>query len=280
VLVMGGRSGQLEACTGGECRDSAGLGLPGVQAELVQAVLNAAGSKPVVLVLADGRPAAIPALAAQIPAILEAWLPGEEGGPAVAEALFGQVNPGGKLPVTFPRSAGQIPIFYAHKPSAGRSYPYNNYTDESAKPLFPFGHGLSYTQFEYGELEIGPAQVGADGQVTIRLSVTNTGQREGDEVVQLYLHDLYATVTRPVKELKGFQRMTLAAGQKRAVTFVVSVAQLAFYDRQMQYVVEPGEVEVLVGSSSDDIRLSGRFEITGGVTPIANKVFFSSSRVD
>jgi beta-glucosidase len=139
---------------------------------------------------------------------------------------------------------------------------------------------LSYTQFEYSDLSIGPAQVGADGQVTIRLSVTNTGQREGDEVVQLYLHDLYATVTRPVKELKGFQRLTLAPGQKRTVTFVVSAAQLAFYNRKMQYVVEPGEVEVLVGSSSDDIRLSGKFEITGGVTPITDKVFFSSSSLD
>ncbi len=280
VLVMGGRSGQMEACTGGECRDSANLGLPGVQEELVQAVVSAAAGKPVVLVLMDGRPAAIPALVEQIPAILEAWLPGEEGGPAVAEALFGQINPGGKLPVTFPRSAGQVPIFYAHKPSAGRSYPYNNYVDESAKPLFPFGHGLSYTHFEYSDLQIGPARVGAEGQVTISLTVANTGEREGDEVVQLYLHDLYASVTRPVKELKGFRRLTLAPGQKQTLSFVVSAAQLAFYDRKMQYVVEPGEVDVLVGSSSDDIRLNGRFEITGCVTPIASKVFFSSSSLD
>jgi beta-glucosidase len=243
-------------------------------------VITAAGGKPVVLVLVDGRPTAIPALVEQIPAILEAWLPGEEGGPAVAEALFGQVNPGGKLPITFPRSAGQVPIFYAHKPSAGRSYPYNNYTDESAKPLFPFGHGLSYTTFEYSHLEVSPAQVAADGQVTIRLSVTNTGEREGDEVVQLYLHDLFASVTRPVKELKGFQRLTLAPGQKRTLTFVVSAAQMAFYDRKMQYVVEPGEVEVLVGSSSDDIRLTGRFEITGDTTPITRKVFFSGSSLE
>jgi beta-glucosidase len=280
VLVMGGRSGQMEACTGGECRDSANLGLPGVQEELVQAVLSAAAGKPVVLVLVDGRPAAIPALVEQIPAILEAWLPGEEGGPAVAEALFGKVNPGGKLPVTFPRSAGQVPIFYAHKPSAGRSYPYNNYTDESAKPLFPFGHGLSYTTFEYSALDVSPAQVPANGQVTIRLTVANIGDVEGDEVVQLYLHDLFASVTRPVMELKGFQRLTLAPGQKRTLTFVVAAAQMAFYDRKMQYVVEPGEVEVLVGSSSDDIRLTGRFEIAGSTTPIAQKVFFSSSSVE
>jgi beta-glucosidase len=185
VLVVGGRSGQMEACTGGECRDSANLGLPGVQEALVQTVIDAAAGKPVVLVMMDGRPAAIPALVDQIPAVLEAWLPGEEGGPAVAEVLLGQVNPSGKLPVTFPRSSGQIPIFYAHKPSAGRSFPYNSYVDESIKPLFPFGHGLSYTTFEYGDLSVSPAQVAADGQVTIRLSVANTGQRAGDEVVQL-----------------------------------------------------------------------------------------------
>jgi beta-glucosidase len=121
--------------------------------------------------------------------------------------------------------------------------------------------------------------VSADGLVTIRLKVANAGERAGDEVVQLYLHDVYASVTRPVKELKGFRRVSLELGEKRTVTFVVAVAQLAFYDRQMRYVVEPGEVEVLIGSSSDDIRLSGRFEITGGVTPIANKVFFSSSNL-
>jgi len=279
VLVMGGRSGQMEACTGGECRDRATLGLPGIQDELVQAVAAAAAGKPVVLVLIDGRPAAIPALAEQIPAILEAWLPGEEGGPAVAEALFGKVNPGGKLPITFPRSVGQVPIFYAHKPSGGRSYPYNNYVDESAGPLFPFGHGLSYTHFEYSDLHVSPDPASADGLVTIRLKVANAGDWEGDEVVQLYLHDVVASVTRPVKELKGFRRVSLQPSEKRTVTFVVAVAQLAFYDRQMRYVVEPGEVEVLVGSSSDDIRLSGRFEITGGVTPIANKVFFSSSNL-
>ncbi len=274
VLVMGGRSGQLEASTGGECRDRAELGLPGVQAALVQAILDT--GTPVVLVLVDGRPASIPALAAQAPAILQAWLPGEEGGPAVAEALFGAFNPGGKLPVTIARSVGQVPIYYRHKPSAGRSYPYNNYVDESNLPLWPFGHGLSYTRFEFSDLHLSAAEVSPTGELAIALTVTNTGEREGDEVVQLYLHDLVGSVTRPVKELKGFQRVTLAAGRACRVTFTVAMAQTAFYDRQMRYVVEPGAFEVLVGSSSADIRVQGQFTITGATTPV-DKVFFSRS---
>jgi beta-glucosidase len=273
VLVMGGRSGQLEASTGGECRDRAELGLPGVQEALVQAILDT--GTPVVLVLVDGRPASIPALAAQVPAILQAWLPGEEGGPAVAEALFGTINPGGKLPVTIARSVGQVPIYYRHKPSAGRSYPYNKYVDESNLPLFAFGHGLSYTQFEYSDLAISPAEVQPDGEVVIAVTVKNIGDRDGDEVVQLYFHDLVGSVTRPVKELKGFQRVNLLAGQACRVTFTVPAALTAFYDRLMRYAVEPGAFEVLVGSASDDIRLQGQFTIVGAATPVTRKVFFS-----
>jgi beta-glucosidase len=275
VLVMGGRSGQLAENTSGECRDRAELGLPGVQEALVQAVIDT--GKPVVLVLVDGRPASIPALVKQIPAILEAWLPGEEGGPAVAEALFGQVNPGGKLPVTIARSVGQVPIYYRHKPSARRSYPYNDYVDLSAKPLFPFGHGLSYTRFEYSDLSITPAEVSPDGELVVAVTVKNAGERDGDEVVQLYFHDLVGSVTRPVKELKGFQRLTLLAGQAARVTFTVPAALTAFYDRAMRYVVEPGAFEVLVGSSSDDIRLQGQFMIVGSTTLVKRKVFFSRS---
>lgn len=278
VLVMGGRSGQSEQCTNGECRDRDSLGLPGVQEALVQAVLET--GTPTVLVLMDGRPVAIPALAEQIPAIVEAWLPGEEGGPAVAEVLFGRVNPGGKLPITFPRSVGQVPIFYRRKPSAGRSYPYDDYVEQSAKPLFSFGHGLSYTQFEYSDLRVTPAQAQPEGEVTLGFTVKNIGQRAGDEVVQLYVQDVVGSVTRPVKELKGFRRLTLAAGQAARVTLTLSVAQLAFYDRAMRYIVEPGQIEVFVGSSSDDIRLTGQFEIIGKATPITHKVFFSRNTVD
>jgi len=276
VLVVGGRSGQMEENTGGECRDRAELDLPGDQNELVQAIIET--GTPVILVIVDGRPASIPALAEQVPAILQAWLPGEEGGPAVAEALFGLINPGGKLPVTIARSVGQVPIYYSHKPSAGRSYPYNAYVDESNLPLFAFGHGLSYTQFEYSDLAVSPAEVGPEGEVTIAVTVKNTGARAGDEVVQLYLHDLVGSVTRPVKELKGFKRVTLEAGQSARVTFNVPVALTAFYDRAMRYVVEPGVFEVLVGSASDDIRQPGQFKLVGATTPVTHKVFFSRSR--
>ena len=209
---------------------------------------------------------------------------GTEGGNGIADALFGDVNPGGKLPVTWPRTVGQVPIYYNHM-NTGRPPEANNrytskYLDAPWTPQFPFGYGLSYTEFKISNLQISAQQIRPDGSLTASVDVENVGKRAGDEVIQLYIRDVAASMTRPVKELKGFQRLTLAAGQKRRVTFVVSVAQLAFYDRQMRYMVEPGEVDVLVGSSSDDIRLTGRFEITGGVTPITRKVFFSRSSLD
>ena len=275
LLVMGGKSGLSADCTCGELRDRAYLGLPGVQEELVHAVLDT--GTPVVLVLVDGRPAAIPDLAERVPAILQAWLPGEEGGPAVVEALFGDINPGGKLPISFPRSAGQIPVFYGHKPSGGKTFQFEDYVDLSAKPLFPFGHGLSYTRFEYSDLHISQEQVNPQGEVEVRVTVRNAGDREGDEVVQLYLRDEFASVSRPVKELKGFRRVRLGPSETCRVTFKLNVAQLAFYNREMQYVVEPGLVEVMIGSSAEDIRLRDQFEIVGEVTPIVHKVFFSSS---
>jgi beta-glucosidase len=230
---------------------------------------------PVVLVLVDGRPAGIPDLAGRIPAILEAWLPGEEGALAVADALFGEYNPGGKLPVTFPRSAGQLPIFYGRKPSGGKSYNFNDYIDESAQPLFAFGHGLSYTTFDYRSLSISPGEVAPDGVVVIECEVANSGEWAGGEVVQLYVRDEVASVTRPVQELKGFRRVHLQPGESCKVQFHLSAAQLAFYDSHMRYVVEPGWVEVMIGSSSADIRLRGRFEIVGETIEISQKVFFS-----
>ncbi|MGE5221390.1 MAG: glycoside hydrolase family 3 N-terminal domain-containing protein, partial [Omnitrophica WOR_2 bacterium] len=278
VLVVGGKSGLTVDCTCGELRDRANLGLPGMQEELVHAVLDT--GKPVVLLIVDGRPAAIPGLVERVPAIFEAWLPGQEGGRAAAEVLFGKVNPGGRLPASFPRSAGQIPVFYGRKPSGGRSYQFEDYVDMPVKPLFPFGFGLSYTQFEYSDLNISPEQVSPDGKVKIQVKVKNTGKRLGDEVVQLYLRDLVASVTRPIKELKGFRRVTLEPGETCRVTFTVFAAQMAFYNLQMQYVVEPGKVEVMVGSSSDDIRLRGQFEIAGAVTPITKKIFFSQNRIE
>jgi beta-glucosidase len=278
VLVLGGKSGLTADCTSGELRDRATLGLPGAQEELALAVL--AAGKPAVLVLVDGRPEAIPTLAERLPALLQAWLPGQEGGPAVAEALFGDVNPGGKLPISFPRSAGQMPVYYRRKPSGGQSFNFVDYVDERVKPLFPFGHGLSYTRFEYGDLQIEPAQAAPAGQVTVRLTVKNAGDRPGDEVVQLYLRDELASLTRPVKELKGFRRLALGPGESRTVVFTLPAAQLAFYDREMRYVVEPGQFTVQVGSSSEDIRLAGSFEIVGETTPVTRKVFFSNSSIE
>lgn len=278
VLVVGGKSGLTPDCTCGEFRDRADIGLPGVQEELVRAIYET--GTPVVAVLINGRPYAIPWIAEHIPAIVEAWLPAEEGGEAVADVLFGDYNPGGKLPITFPRAVGQIPIFYGHKPSGGRSFLYGDYVSLSARPLFPFGHGLSYTRFAFDNLQIAPKQVGAEGKVRISVEVKNVGEREGDEVVQLYVHDVLSSVTRPVKELKGFKRITLEPGEKRTVTFTLAVSQLGFYNRDMEFVVEPGAVEVMVGSSSEDIRLSGEFEIIGETTATGlTRTFFSTADV-
>lgn len=276
ILVMGGKSGLNKDCTCGELRDRANLGLLGVQAELVQAIIDT--GTPVVLVLLDGRPSAIPNLDERVPAILEVWLPGQEGGPAVADVLFGIYNPGGKLPISFPRATSQLPVFYSRKPSGGRSYNFEDYVDFSVKPLYPFGHGLSYTSFEYSDLRIHPEQANPQREVEIKVAIKNTGKFVGEEVVQLYTHDVQSSVTRPVKELKGFRRVSLQRGETRTLSFTLSVAQLAFYNLHMQYVVEPGKIEVMIGSSSEDIRLNGNFEINGEVTPITQKVFFSKSK--
>lgn len=277
VLVMGGKSGLNKDCTCGELRDRANLGLLGVQDELVHEILGT--GTPVVLILLDGRPAAIPDLADQVPAILEVWLPGQEGGPAVAEVLFGKFNPGGKLPISFPRSTSQLPMFYGRKPSGGRSFNFEDYVDYSSKPLYPFGYGLSYTQFEYNNLRISPDRVCPSDEISVAFDIKNIGQCSGDEVAQLYIRDELASVTRPVKELKGFRRVSLEPGEIRTVTFLLKVSQAAFYNLEMEYVVEPGKIDILIGSSSEDIRLSGFFEIIGKETTIAEKVFFSDSVV-
>jgi beta-glucosidase len=236
--------------------DRDGLDLPGKQEELLQAVY--ATGKPVVLLLINGRPASINFAAEYIPAILEAWYPGQEGGTAAADVLFGDVNPSGKLPITFPRSAGQIPAYYYHKPSARRGYLFT-----SAEPLFPFGHGLSYTTFAYSNLRLSNEKITANETATLSVEVTNTGNREGDEVVQFYVHDLLSTtVTRPVKLLKGFQRITLQPGECQTVSFPVGREQLQFLDENMELAVEPGEFELMVGGSSKTTQ-SIILEVTG-----------------
>jgi beta-glucosidase len=259
VVVVGDRSGLGIDCTCGEMRDSSQLRLPGVQEKLVKALCET--GTPVVLVLVSGRPYTLGELTTKIPAIVAAWLPGEEGGHAVADVLFGDYNPGGKLPVSFPERVGQVPVYYSHKPSGGKAFIWGNYADGSTKPLFEFGHGLSYTTFEFSDLEIKPDKIPLQGKTTILLKVENTGDQAGDEVVQLYINDVVASVTRPVKELKGFERVYLQPGEQRTVEFRLPMESLAFYDKNMEYNVEPGIFKVMVGRSSEDILLEGEFEV-------------------
>jgi beta-glucosidase len=272
ILVLGDRAGLVPACTTGETRDTSNLNLPGVQANLARAVIET--GKPVVVVLMNGKPVTIPWLDEHANAILEAWLPGEEGGPAVADVLFGDANPGGKLPITFPRSTGQIPVFYNYKPSGRKSNWYMDYVGESVQPLYPFGHGLSYTSFAYSDLTLDKTQAGQGETVEIAVSVTNTGTVAGEEVVQLYVRDVYASLPRPVKELKGYFRLSLEPGEMRRVTFHLNVDHLAYYDINLNLVLEPGEVQVMVGSSSEDIRACDSFEIAGEKKmPVKDRLF-------
>jgi len=274
LVFVGGKSGLTDDCTCGEARDRAGLDLTGVQEALVQAI-QATGT-PVVLVLINGRPLSINWAAEHVPAILEAWLPGEEGAEAVAEVLFGEVNPGGKLPITVPRHVGQIPIYYSHKPSGGRSHWKETYVDLSNKPLWPFGYGLSYTTFNCTNLNLSQQQLRAGETVQVSVDVTNTGDYPGDEVVQLYTRMAYVSVTRPVKELKGFKRITLEPGQTKTITFELSTNQFGFHNRDMCYVVEPGTLDIMVGTSSEDLPLNEPIEIIGETTEISqDKTFFS-----
>jgi beta-glucosidase len=191
-------------------------------------------------------------LADRAGAILEGWYLGQEGGTAVAEVLFGDVNPSGKLPVSLPRSVGQLPLFYNRKPTARRGYLF-----DSTRPLFPFGHGLSYTTFSYSAPTVTPARIPPHGQATVSVEVTNTGKRVGDEVVQLYVRDEVSHVTRPVMELKGFRRITLAPGERRTVTFELGPEQLAYHGPEMKRVVEPGRFQVMVGGSSEEVKSVG-----------------------
>ena len=234
----------------GEFRDRSLLGLPGHQEELIARV--AAAGKPTVVVLVGGSAITMPWLD-RVAAVVDAWYPGEEGGHAVADVLLGTVNPAGRLPVTFPMREGQLPLVYDHEPT-GRG---DDYLDGTGRPLFPFGFGLSYTTFAYSSLAIEPAAIGAEGSATVRCRVRNTGTRAGDEVVQLYLRDVLASVARPVMRLAGFQRVRLTPGEEREVAFTVGREQLQMFDASMRWVVEPGTFRVMIGASSQDIRLHG-----------------------
>lgn len=266
ILVLGERSGLTAECTCGETRDRMDLGLPGRQAELFSAV--AATGTPIVVVLVAGRPLAIPAVAAGAAAVLHAWVPGEAGPRAIVEVLFGDASPGGKLPVTVPRHVGQVPLYYGHKPSGGRSQWHQDYVDGSHRPLWPFGHGLSYSRFELSALRVA-GRVPIDGELLVSVDVANIGDRAADEVVQLYVRDRHASVTRPVKELRGFARVALEPGERRTVRFTLAIEQLAFSGVDGQLVVEPGQHQVMVGTSAVDLPLSAEFEVVGDVRELS-----------
>ncbi|MGD0650623.1 MAG: glycoside hydrolase family 3 N-terminal domain-containing protein [Verrucomicrobiia bacterium] len=247
IVVLGESAGMS-----GEAASRVFLGLPGVQEDLLKAV-HATG-KPIILVLMNGRPLAIPWAAQHVPAILETWQLGVEAGNAIADALFGDCNPGGKLTTSFPRSVGQVPIYYGHKntgrPPSDTDKSTSRYLDSSHTPLFPFGFGLSYSQFEYRNLKLSADKMRRDGSIKVSADVTNVSLREGDEIVQLYICGLVASTTRPVKELKGFQRISLRPGQTRTVEFTLAAQDLGCYDENLKYVVEPGPFKVWVAPNS------------------------------
>ncbi|TWB69748.1 beta-glucosidase [Nitrospirillum amazonense] len=248
VLVIGdNEQTSREGWANNHLGDRDSLDLVGQQNDLAKALF--ALGKPMVVVLQNGRPLSVVDVAAKANALIEGWYLGQEGGTAMADVLFGDVNPGGKLPVTVPRSVGQLPMFYNKKPSARRGYLF-----DTTDPLFPFGYGLSYTTFDVGFPRLSTPTIARDGAVTVSVDVKNTGKRAGDEVVQLYLHQQVASVTRPVKELKGFQRVTLAPGESRTVTFTVDGQALALWNQDMKRVVEPGAFDIMVGDNSVDLK--------------------------
>jgi beta-glucosidase len=246
VLVLGNNELlDREAWSEEHLGDSDTLDLVGRQNELAEAVL--ATGRPVALLLINGRPLSTNELKAHAPAIIECWYLGQETGHAVADVLFGKVNPGGKLTVTIPRSVGQLPCYYDHKPSR-----YREYVATDSTPLFPFGFGLSYTTFDYRNLKVAPVEIAPDGIARVSVDVTNSGTMAGDEIVQLYIHDVISLPTRPVMELKDFARVSLAPGETKTVSFVLDPEKLAALGMDMKPVVEPGEFEIMVGRSSAD----------------------------
>lgn len=257
VVVVG-----EEASMSGEGMCRSALGLPGVQQELVQAIYTT--GTPVIVILINGRPLAIEWIADHIPAIIEAWFPGSQAGHALADVLFGRINPSGKLSITFPRSVGQIPIYYNQKRSGrpdeqGKRFA-TRYMDIPSNPLYPFGYGLSYTEFSYRRLKITPENLRAAEILSITVEVRNSGRYRGEEIVQLYLQDVSAGISRPCKELRGFQKIVLEPGEKRAVEFLVPGDSLGFYNAALEYCVEPGWFRIWVGPNSAE-GLEGQFRL-------------------
>jgi beta-glucosidase len=244
LLVLGGNEDtNKEGWADNHLGDRDSLELIGQQNELVKAILGT--GKPTIVLLINSGPLSINYIAENVPAILEGFYLGQETGVGVADVLFGDYNPAGKLTMSFPRSVGQLPLYYNRKPTARRGYLFAN-----KEPLFPFGFGLSYTTFEYSNLTVSPAKIAATAETKVSVTVTNTGKRAGDEIVQLYIRDLVSSVTRPVMELKDFKRISLAAGERRTIEFVITPQKLSFLGLDMKEVVEPGSFDIMVGSSS------------------------------
>jgi beta-glucosidase len=248
----------------GEAASRTNLHVPETQQELLKALLKT--GKPVVLVLFTGRPLVLTWEEANVPAILNVWFGGSEAGDAIADVVFGDVNPSGKLTTSFPQSVGQVPLYYAQK-NSGR--PLNgpwfqkfqmNYIDVSNDPLYPFGFGLSYTTFNYGTMTLDKTKMSSGDSIRVTIPVTNTGSRDGSEVVQLYVRDLVGSVTRPVKELKGFKKIFLKAGEKQNVSFTLTTQDLSFYNSELKFTSEPGKFQVMVGPNSRDVKIS-EFEL-------------------
>lgn len=270
TIVVAGESADMS----GEASSRSNIDLPGRQNDLIKAI-HATG-KPYAVVLMNGRPLTINWIAENSPAVLETWFAGTMAGPAIVDTLFGDANPGGKLPITFPRSVGQIPIYYNYK-STGRPFDAANkytskYLDIPNTPLYPFGYGLSYTQFRLSNLRIDKSVIGPNDNLNVSVELENIGRRPGDEVVQLYIRDIAASVTRPVRELRGFERVMLAPGERRTIRFVLTPKELGFYNREMKFTVEPGDFRIFVGSSSEG-GLEAAFQVGPPAIEKKNEVF-------
>jgi beta-glucosidase len=262
IVIVAGKSGLARPATSGEANDATDLSLPGVQEDLVEAI--AATGTPVVAVVISGRVHALDRIAGHADALVMLVPPGEEGGHGLADVLTGAVSPGGRLPVSLPRSVGQLPIFADPRSGGDRAMFFKDYIDSPVSPLFPFGHGLGYSDAVYGNMAVESGTTG--DPITVTVDVSNAGALEADEVVQLYVRDEVASVARPIIQLIGFARVPLQPGGSRSVMFTVHLSRLAFYDPEMRFVVEPGEFTFKVGASSADIRLEETVTLTGEVT--------------
>lgn len=264
ILTLGGKHGSCSVASMGEGVDGTNINLPVCQDTFIRRAAEL--GKPMIGVHFDGRPISSDIADQYLDAILEAWNPAEAGAEAIVKALLGEYNPGGKLPVCVARSSGQIPVYYNHPNGSawhqGDSIGFKNYVDMSHTPRYFFGHGLSYTEFCYSNLKLNKREIAPDEEIRVEVTIENTGSCAGDEVVQMYFRDVYASQTRPVKELAGFKRIHLEAGERKTLEFIMQASQTAFLDRNMNWKIEKGEIQLQIGSSSEDIRLEDRFWIT------------------